>query len=125
MGESPTTRQSSSLGASLGAGAGTAYRALRGKPGRNKRLFEGVRAGVGGFTRSVSAVASVLFLEVTGFIFLIISITVVSAFIREYRSYARHEEGWERVALAGGIGAMFLYFGLSSFWRARRKQKKN
>jgi hypothetical protein len=64
----------------------------------------------------------VLFLEVSGLIFICFSVMIVSAFFREYRKYATHQVGLERVVLAGAIGSMFLYFGLSSFWRARRKR---
>ncbi len=66
----------------------------------------------------------VLFLEVSGLIFICFSITVVGAFFREYRKYALHQVGLERVVLAGAIGSMFLYFGLNSFWRARRKRTR-
>ena len=66
----------------------------------------------------------VLFLEVSGFIFLCFTVFIVSAFVREYRKYTMHQVGPERVVLAGAIGAMFLYFGLSSFWRARRKRSR-
>jgi hypothetical protein len=64
----------------------------------------------------------VLFLEVSGFVFISFTVIVVSAFLREYRKYAMHQAGLERVVLAGVVSAMFFYFGLSSFWRARRKR---
>jgi hypothetical protein len=35
-----------------------------------------------------------------------------------------HQVGVHRVILAGAVGTMFLYFGLSSFWRARRKRSR-
>src|SRR6266508_850914 len=55
-----------SLGGTLGAGAGTAYRILRGKPGRNQRLLHGVQAGVSGFAMPLRNVLRVLFLEISG-----------------------------------------------------------
>lgn len=112
----------SSLGSILGAGAGTAFRQLRGSPGRNKRIFSGLRSGATAFFSSVLGTLRVLFLEVSGFIFFCFTVLIVSAFLREYRKYAMHQAGLERVILAGAIGAMFLYFGVSSFWRARRKR---
>ena len=113
-----------SLGGTLGAGAGTAYRILRGKPGRNQRLLHGVQAGVSGFAMPLRNVLRVLVLEVSGLIFLFISLAAVSAFLREYRKYAMHEVGAGRVIMAGVAGGMFLYFAVSSFWRARRKRSK-
>ncbi len=113
-----------SLGGTLGAGAGTVFRWLRGKPGRNTRMFRGVRSGVSGFLKPVLAVLRVLFLEISGFIFLCFSVIIVSAFIREYRKYAMHQAGLERVILAGGVGVIFFYFGVSSFWWARQKRSR-
>jgi hypothetical protein len=112
----------SSLGARLGSGAGTALRQLRGKPGRNKRIFRGVRSGSTAFFGAVLGTLRVLFLEVSGFIFLCFTAIIVSAFVREYRKFTMHQVGLERVVLAGAIGVMFLYFGLSSFWRSRQKR---
>ena len=43
---------------------------LRGKPGRNKKLLGGVQAGVGGFLKPVMAALRVLFLELSGVMFL-------------------------------------------------------
>jgi hypothetical protein len=125
MGEAQSRRGQFSLGGTLGAGAGTAFRLLRGKPGRNKKLLGGVRAGVSGFAKPLMSVLRVLFLEVSGVIFLFISLAVIGRSCGEYRKYTMHQVGWERVAVAGALGAMFLYFGVSSFWRARRKRSRN
>jgi hypothetical protein len=119
-----SSRGQSSLGGTLGAGAGTAFRLLRGKPGRNQKLFGGVRAGVDSFLKPVMAALRVLFLELSGVMFLFFSLSVAVAFLREYKKYAMHEVGWQRLALAGAVGAMFLYFGVSSFWQARRKRSR-
>jgi hypothetical protein len=108
----------------LGFGAGTAFRKLRGESGRNRRIFSGLRSGATAFFSSVRAVLHVLFLEVSGLIFLIFSVAIVGEFIREYRKYAVHQVGLHRVILAGAVGTMFMYFGLSSFWRARRRRSR-
>jgi hypothetical protein len=106
----------------LGAGAGTAFRRLRGGPGRNQRIFRGLRSGWAVFFKTVLGTLHVLFLEVSGLIFLSFTVTIITAFIRECRKYSLHQVGMERVILAGAVSMMFLYFGLSSFWRARRKR---
>lgn len=124
MAEQQSSRGQFSLGGTLGAGAGTAFRMLRGKPGRNKKLFGGVQAGVSGFMKPVMAAMRVLFLELSGVMFLFFTLSVSVAFLREYKKYQMHEVGWHHLALAGAVGAMFLYFGVSSFWQARRKRSK-
>jgi hypothetical protein len=128
MSDRPAEREKFSMGGTLGAGAGTVFRLvrgrLRGKPGRNQRVFNGLRSGVSGFMKPVMHVLRVLFLEVSGFIFLCFSVIIVSAFFHEYKKYAMHQAGLERVILAGAIGAMFFYFGVSSFWRASQKRSR-
>jgi hypothetical protein len=111
-----------SLGGTLGAGAGNAFRKLRGKSGRNKRILRGLRSGASVFFATAMSTLHVLFLEVSGLIFLSFTLMIVTAFVRECRKYAMHQVGLERVILAGAVSTMFLYFGLSSFWRARRKR---
>lgn len=124
MGEEQSSRGQFSLGGTLGAGAGTAFRMLRGKPGRNKKVLGGVRAGMSGFLKPVMAALRVLFLELSGVMFLFFTLAVAIAFLREYKKYVTHQVGWHSVALAGAVGAMFLYFGVSSFWQARRKRSR-
>ncbi len=63
-----------------------------------------------------------LWLEVTGFVFLSLAGIGGIAFVREY---VRHQEGKapaSRVMLAAGFTLMFGWFGLSSFWRVRKKK---
>ena len=118
------TRSSGSLGGLLGFGAGTAFRKLRGKPGRNSKIFGGLKSGASAFFSSIMAVLHVLFLEVSGIIFLFFSVAIVGEFFREYKKYEMHQVGVHRVILAGAVSTMFLYFGLSSFWRARRRRSR-
>jgi hypothetical protein len=124
MSEERISRGQFSWGGALGARAGTAYRLLRGRPGRNKRLLAGAKAGAASFGKPLMRVLRVLFLEASGVIFLVISLSVTGAFIREYKKYELHQVGWERMALAGVLGVMFFYFGVTSFWRAHRKRSK-
>ncbi|PSH03115.1 MAG: hypothetical protein CXZ00_13885 [Acidobacteria bacterium] len=99
-----------------------AVRKLRGTGGRNTRILGALWSGVMALLRSVLASVRVLFLQVSGFIFICFSIIFVSAFVHEFRKYVEHQVGMPRVVVAGAIGAMFFYFGMSSFWRARRKR---
>lgn len=109
-------------GGRMGRGAGKLFRVVKGKPGRNRRYFRGIISGAGAFFNALSTAMRVLFLELSGLIFLLFSITIVGAFFREYRHYEQSHVGLDRVVLAGVVGVLFLYFGVSSFWRARRKR---
>ncbi len=70
---------------------------------------------------SVTRVLHVLWLEVTGLFFLVLALVGAAAAIREYhRRMAGHGSGG-KVALAATFTLLFAYFGVSSFWRSRRK----
>lgn len=71
--------------------------------------------------KSTSRVVKVLWLEVTGFLFLVLAVVGAGATWREYRHYARGEFGPGKVLLAAAFTLMFFYFGVNSFWRSRRK----
>jgi len=63
-----------------------------------------------------------LWLEVTGFTFLVLAGIGGFAGFREYSKYqAGHASGPGRLILAVCFTASFAWFGLSSFWRVKRK----
>jgi len=63
-----------------------------------------------------------LWLEVTGFTFLVLAVIGGAAGFREYSKYqAGQVAGPGRVILAVCFTASFVWFGLSSFWRVKRK----
>jgi hypothetical protein len=88
-----------------------------------KQLATHARAasrGVGGFLRPFRRVGSILWLEVTGVFFLLPVIVFAPALWREGLAYshtAQHRTFW----VTALVMAVFLYLGLSSFWRARRR----
>lgn len=122
MGDAGTA--GSGWGATLGRGAGKLFRFAKGEPGRNRRVFRGLRSGASAFLSVLSNTLRVLFLEVSGFIFLLFTVMIVSAFFREYHKYQAHQANLGHVVLAGAVGAMFFYFGVSSLWRARRGRSR-
>jgi hypothetical protein len=63
-----------------------------------------------------------LWLEVTGFVFLAMAGIGGIALSREYVKYQAGKAGPGRVATAACFCLIFGYFGLSSFWRVRRKR---
>ena len=71
--------------------------------------------------RNTGRVAHVLWLEVTGFLFLVLAVIGTGAAFREYRHYVRGDAGFGKVAIAAGFTLLFLYFGVNSFWRSRKK----
>ena len=72
---------------------------------------------------SVGRVLHLLWLQVTGFVFLTIALTAGLALRREYALHKAGGIGPGKVYLAAGVTLMFLWFGLSSFWRAGKKKK--
>jgi hypothetical protein len=106
---------------------GTRGRALLRIAGRRTGENRWVRAfyRAGDVTvRHTGRVARVLWLEVTGFLFLCLAVVGAAAAFREYRHYARGETGFGKVAVAAVFTLMFLYFGVNSFWRSRRPKGK-
>jgi len=73
---------------------------------------------------SVSRVMHVLWLEVTGFLFLVLAAIGGGAAVREYHRYLAGTTTRGRVAVAAAFALLFLYFGVNSFWRTRRKAKR-
>jgi hypothetical protein len=64
-----------------------------------------------------------LWLEVTGFTFLVLALIGGIAGLREYAIYQSGEiPGLGRVILAECFAATFAWFGVSSFWRVRKKK---
>jgi hypothetical protein len=62
-----------------------------------------------------------LWLEVTGFVFLILAVFGASAIFREYVKFRTKETTASHVWIAVGFTLMFGWFGVSSFWRVWRK----
>ena len=92
------------------------------KTGENRWVRAFYRAG--SITAgSVGRVARALWLEVTGFLFLVLAIIGGGATVREYHRYTAGAAGWGKVALAAAFTLLFLYFGVESFLRARQKSK--
>ena len=74
--------------------------------------------------RSFAHVMHVLWLEVTGVIFLIMALSFGGATVKEYGKYHAGHVGPGRVGAALLFTVAFAWFGLSSFWRVRRKSQR-
>jgi hypothetical protein len=76
--------------------------------------------GVGGFFRPFMRVGGILWLEVTGSLFLLLALVLLSGLwrIRPAHASGPYTSGF---LVTAAITVMFLYMGVSSFWRARKR----
>ncbi len=94
---------------------------LAGRSRTGKALLAGSRATA----RSFGRVLHQLWLEVAGFMFLAIAGIGALAGLREYGKYqSGHAAGPGRLVLAVCFTVSFTWFGLSSFWRVKRRTKR-
>ena len=114
--------------AGAGQSTGTVHEAVRESRGEAQRsrvevagkVARGAGRGVGGFIRPFARIGHILWLEVMGAIFLLFALIFASSL---WYLHTRDGLGPNNPTflLVAGLGLLFLYFGLSSFWRARRK----
>jgi hypothetical protein len=71
--------------------------------------------------RAFGRVLHQLWLEVTGVIFLIMALSFAGATVKEYGKYHAGQAGLGRVAIAICFTVTFAWFGVSSFWRVKKK----
>ncbi len=82
-----------------------------------------VRRGLGSFLRPFCRVGGILWLEVTGVFFLLPVIVFAPYLWRAIAAYphsADHKTLWVTAVMI----AVFLYLGVSSFWRANRRSRQ-
>jgi len=65
-----------------------------------------------------------LWLEVTGALFLFIALAGGIAVFREYTKYTAGHTTAGRLAIAASFTLAFAWFGVSSFWRVHRKSQR-
>ena len=80
----------------------------------------GVARGAHGFLRPFRRVGGILWLEVTGAFFLLFAL-VFSQTLWRIRASFIHGPDHQRFLIATAMTAVFLYLGISSFWRARKR----
>src|SRR6202047_1562640 len=89
---------------------------------QRRRRGRAVLAGTRAIARSFGRVLHQLWLEVTGFTFLAIAGIGAVAGMREYGKYqSGHAAGPGRLVLAVCFTISFIWFGLSSFWRVKKR----
>ena len=75
---------------------------------------------LGHFMPGVMRPLRVLWNEIIGFVFLAFGVVLGSGAIRAYRALPPGEANLGRIVLLFGLPAVMLFFGISSFLRARR-----
>jgi hypothetical protein len=80
----------------------------------------GVARGLGGFFKPFRTVGGKIWLEVTG-VFFLLPVLVFSPFMWRTRASWLHGPEHRTFLASTVIIVIFLYLGVSSFWRARRK----
>jgi len=88
--------------------------------GRNRKLSAWANA-VGTTAAHFRRVLGQLWLEVTGFVFLSLAAIGAAALVREYTRLHAGNSSSGRVAVAICFTMMFGWFGVSSFWRVRKR----
>ncbi|MGC1451438.1 MAG: hypothetical protein WA830_15520 [Candidatus Sulfotelmatobacter sp.] len=91
--------------------------------GRNRTL-SALMGAVGTTARSFGRALHQLWLEVTGTVFLAMAAFGGAAGVREYMKYTAGHATAGRVAVAVCFTVTFGWFGLSSFWKVRRKSQR-
>jgi len=102
---------------------GVALRVVRDMAGRSRRVNAAMSA-LRATGRSFAHILHLLWLEVIGTVFLAMAGIGGIAMAREYAKYTAGHATAGRVALALCFTLTFAWFGLSSFWRVRRKSQR-
>src|SRR5208337_890499 len=79
-----------------------------------------VSRGVGGFLKPFRRVGGILWLEITG-VFFLLPVVVFGPVLWKTRMSWTHGPDHRTFVITAVIVVVFLYLGVSSFWRARRK----
>jgi hypothetical protein len=90
---------------------------------KKSRTLRAVKGAVSTAARATGRVVHQLWLEVIGLVFLVMAASGGAAVAHEYGKYQAGKVGLGRVVVAICFTVTFAWFGVSSFWRVRRKGK--
>src|ERR1700739_4652135 len=103
--------------------AGVVARVAR-PPAQRSRTFNALMSAARTTGRSFTRAMHQLWLEVTGGIFLLMALSFAGATFKEYGKYPADKAGPGRLGIVILCTLTFGWFGLSSFWKARRKSQR-
>lgn len=84
------------------------------------RVSRGLARGIGGFLRPFGVVGRKLWLEIAG-VFFLLPVLVFGPWMWRTRASWQHGPDHRTFVISAVIVVVFLYLGVSSFWRAWRK----
>lgn len=90
---------------------------------QRSRTARAAKGAVAATARAFGRVLHQLWLEVTGVIFLLMALSFAGATVKEYGKYHAGQAGLGGVAVAICFTVTFAWFGVSSFWRVKKKGK--
>jgi len=90
---------------------------------RRSRTVRAMTGAVSTTARAFGKVLHQLWLEVTGLVFLVMAASGGGAVAHEYKKYQAGRAGFGGVVVAICFTVTFAWFGVSSFWKVRRKSK--
>jgi hypothetical protein len=102
--------------------AGAVARVAGQQAGRSRR-FNAVMHAFRTTGRAFGRALHQLWLEVTGIIFLVMALSFAGASVKEYEKYHSGQVGGSRLAAGLCCTVVFAWFGLSSFWKAKKSQR--
>ena len=92
--------------------------------GRNRTVSAFTKAARA-TARSFGNVLHQLWLEMVGVLFLVMALSFGSASVKELGKYHAGQVGAGRVAVTVCFAVTFAWFGVSSFWRVRKKKQRS
>lgn len=96
---------------------------VAGQQAKRSRTARAVGSAVAATGRALGHVLHQLWLEVTGVVFLLVAASGGAAWAHEYAKYQAGKVGFGRVAVAICFTLTFAWFGVSSFWRVKQREK--
>jgi hypothetical protein len=94
---------------------------IAGQQVKSSRTYGAVLNAAKATTSHFLGILRQLWLEVTGFVFVIFAGLGLVATVREYTAYHAGRGSPGHLAAAAGFCLMFSWFGVTSFWRARKR----
>ncbi|HEV3513486.1 MAG TPA: hypothetical protein VGS05_17380 [Candidatus Sulfotelmatobacter sp.] len=98
---------------------------IAGQQAGRSRAFNAFKSATRATARSFGRVLHQLWLEVTGVLFLVMALSLAGAAVKEYERYHAGQVGPGRAAAAACFAVAFTWFGVSSFWRVKRKSQRS
>ncbi len=89
---------------------------------QRSRVVRASKQSVFTTARALGRVFHQLWLEVTGLVFLVMAASGGIALAHEYSKYQTGHAGLGRVVVASCFTLTFAWFGVSSFWRVKKKR---